>query len=153
MQCSYVVCITHVRKGRSLIELKSRGSETAQAPTSQPSQFSIGTQQHFRWLHGLVKVVLLLNLLDAIFTMFWVDSGLAVEANVLLQAAVENHLVAFVMIKIALVSLGSFLLWKRRQHALAVVGLFVIFLVYYYLLLYHLRFASFIIRLILKSPA
>lgn len=135
-----------------MIEAKRQVSETAQAPTS-PSQFSVGTQQHFRWLLGLVKVVLLLNLLDAIFTLFWVEAGLAVEANVLLQTAVEEHPVAFVMIKISLVSLGSLLLWKRRQHALAVVGLFVIFLVYYYLLLYHLRFASFIIRFILKSPA
>lgn len=133
--------------------MKSWGSATAQAPTSQPSQFSVGTQQHFGWLHGLVKVVLLLNLLDAIFTLFWVEVGLAVEGNVLLRTAVEEHPIVFVMIKISLVSLGTFLLWKRRHHALAVVGLFVIFMVYYYLLLYHLRFASFIIRFILKAPA
>lgn len=119
----------------------------------QPSQFSVGTRQHFRWLHGLVQVVLLLNLLDAIFTLFWVKAGLAVEANVLLKSAVEDHPVAFVMIKISLVSLGSLLLWKRRHHALAVVGLFVVFLVYYYILLHHLRFASLIIRLLFKAPA
>jgi hypothetical protein len=35
----------------------------------------------FRWLHGIVKTVLVLNLLDAIFTLVWVRFGYAREAN------------------------------------------------------------------------
>ena len=132
-------------------ETKHRISKTETASTLQPPQFTIGTAQHFRWLHNIVKVVLLLNLVDAIFTLFWVKTGLAVEANVLLRTPVEEHPLAFVLIKITLVSLGSLLLWKRRHHALAVVGLFVVFLVYYAVLLYHLRFASFIIRYIIQT--
>ena len=135
-----------------LIEAKGQVSDTEQAPTSQSSQFIVGTPQHFSWLHGIVQIVLLLNLMDAIFTLFWVKAGLAVESNILLQSTVNEHPVAFMMIKTTLVSLGSLLLWKRRYHPLAVVGLFVVFLVYYYLLLYHLQFSSFIIRLILNRP-
>lgn len=133
-----------------MIEPKRQMSATEAAPTSQPSQFTVGTAQHFRWLHNIVKVVLLLNLLDAIFTLVWVEAGLAVEANIFLRTPVEEHPLAFVLIKITLVSLGSLILWKRRHHALAVVGLFGVFLVYYAILLYHLRFASFIIRHILQ---
>jgi hypothetical protein len=133
-----------------LIEAQNQITETEQATTSQSSPFIVGTQQHFRWLHGIIKIVLLLNLMDAIFTLFWVKAGLATEANILLQSTVDEHPVAFVTIKLTLVSLGSLLLWKRRDHPLAVVGSFVVFLVYYYLLLYHLQYFSFIIRLILN---
>lgn len=134
-----------------MIKTKSQIPETETAPTSQPPQFTVGTAQHFRWLHNIVKVVLLLNLVDAIFTLLWVKTGLAVEANILLRTPVEEHPLAFVMIKISLVSLGSLILWKRRHHPLAVVGLFVVFLAYYGILLYHLRFASFIIRIIIQA--
>ena len=34
-----------------------------------PSDSWIGTPEQFRWLLGIVKVVLALNLLDAIFTL------------------------------------------------------------------------------------
>lgn len=94
------------------------------------------------WLDGLVKAVILLNLLDLFFTLVWVGSGHAEEANVLLHALVREHPVTFVATKISLVSLGSFLLWKRREHPLAVCGIVLIFLVYYIILLYHLRFTS-----------
>lgn len=60
----------------------------------------------------------------------------------LLHSLVRDHPLAFVATKISLVSLGSFLLWTHRAHPLAVIGIFVIFLVYYVVLLYHLRFTS-----------
>lgn len=111
------------------------------APTIRP-RFSHVTPQHLNWLDGLVKAVIVLNLLDLFFTLVWVGSGHAEEANVLLHALVREHPVAFVATKISLVSLGSFLLWKRRGHPLAVIGIVLIFLVYYVVLLYHLRFTS-----------
>lgn len=94
------------------------------------------------WLDGLVKAVIVLNLLDLFFTLVWVGSGHAEEANVLLHTLVREHPIAFVATKISLVSLGSFLLWTRRAHPLAVIGIVLIFLVYYVILLYHLRFTS-----------
>ena len=108
----------------------------------------IGTAQHFRWLDWVVRAVLVLNLLDAVFTLVWIESGLAREANVVLADLVENHAVAFVVVKLSLVSLGSLLLWRQRRRALAVVGIFAVFLVYYFLLLYHLKFASALVRVL-----
>ena len=100
----------------------------------------VGTPKQFRWLHGIVKAIIVLNVLDAIFTLIWIQAGLADEANVLLQDLVSNHTILFMVVKLVLVSLGSFLLWRCRKQPLAVVGLFFVFLAYYYILLYHLSF-------------
>ena len=105
----------------------------------------VGRSHQFRWLHGLIQVILILNLLDAVLTLLWVRTGLAEEANAFLQLIVNGHAVVFVAAKTTVVSLGSLLLWKRRNHPLAVIGLFVAFIVYYCLLLHHLRFAGFLV--------
>jgi len=102
----------------------------------------IGTHQHFRWLKGIVKWVLVLNLCDALFTLLWVRAGLAREANTLLDELVDEHAVAFVLTKLSLVSLGSWLLWQRRDRPLAVIAIFVAFTLYYLVLVYHVQYAS-----------
>ncbi len=109
----------------------------------------IGTPEQFRWLFGIVKVILGLNLLDAIFTLIWVNAGLAREANPLLAEIVREHPVAFASIKLGLVAGGSFLLWRYRRRPLAVVGIFLAFLVYYLLLLYHIGYLSLVIGTLL----
>jgi hypothetical protein len=106
------------------------------------SHFFVVTEQHLGWLDGLIKSVIVLNLLDIVFTLFWVRAGRAQELNVLLYNLVMYQPVGFAVAKISLVSLGSFLLWKHRGHPLAAVGIFVIFMVYYLVLLEHLRFTS-----------
>jgi hypothetical protein len=110
------------------------------------SGFLVGTPQHFRWLAGIIKTILVLNLFDAVFTLFWVRAGLALEANALLRNLVNEHAVLFVATKLGLVSLGSWLLWKRRAHAGAVIAIFIAFLAYYLVLLYHLQFSSLFAR-------
>jgi CHASE2 domain-containing sensor protein len=42
-------------------------------------------------------------------------------------------------VKLLLVSLGSLLLWRHRKRAGAVVAIFVAFMVYYLIVLYHLQ--------------
>jgi hypothetical protein len=106
----------------------------------------VGSPQHFRWLHGIVKTVLVMNLLDAIFTLLWVRAGLAKEANTLLDELVEGHALAFIFVKLSLVSLGSLLLWSQRERPVAVIGVFLAFIAYYYILLFHLSYASTLIR-------
>ncbi len=115
------------------------------------SGLRIGTPQQFRWLGGIVKTLLVLNLLDAIFTLVWIRAGLAREANALMRDLVNEHAVLFVIAKLGLVSLGSLVLWKRRAHAGAVVAIFVVFLVYYFILLYHLQYSSLLVRNLIAS--
>ena len=109
----------------------------------------VGTAEHFRWLYGIVKAVLVLNLLDAVLTLLWVRSGVAVEANALLADLANDHAIRFVLVKLGLVSLGSLFLWRQRRHPLAVIAIFGAFLVYYLVLLHHLRFSSYFLSLVI----
>lgn len=117
------------------------------APAERPL-LPIGSRQHFRWLEGIVKATLVLNLLDALFTLTWVMSGLASEANPFLHELVHRHPVSFVAAKLALVGLGSLLLWRLRSRPLAVVGIFVAFLAYYALLLVHVDYLALVIGIL-----
>jgi hypothetical protein len=107
---------------------------------------SVGTPEQLSWLTGIVIAVLVLNLLDALFTLVWVRAGLAVEANSLMRDLIENNAFLFVATKLVLVSLGSLLLWRQRTHPIAVVAIFGAFLAYYLVLLYHLQYSSVLIR-------
>ena len=118
-------------------------------PSETPLDSKIGTPEQFRWLLGIVKVILALNLLDAIFTLTWINAGLAREANPLLAEIVRNHPVRFAAVKLGLVAGGSLLLWRYRSRPLAVVGIFVAFLVYYLLLLYHIGYLSLVVGMLL----
>ncbi len=110
----------------------------------------VGTSEQFRWLHGIVKAVLVLNLIDALLTLVWVRSGLAREANPLIDQLVNEHAVVFVLVKLGLVSLGSWLLWHRRKRPAAVVAIVAAFLAYYFVLLYHLQYASGLLQHLLE---
>jgi len=103
-------------------------------------QLSVGTPEHFRWLRWLVAALLVLNLLDAIFTLLWVTSGLATEANPMMAELLRSQPVLFMLGKLALVGGGSYLLWRRRRRPLAVVAIFIAFLCYYLILLRHLDY-------------
>jgi hypothetical protein len=120
-------------------------------PVANKHFLPIGTLQHLRWLYQITKCILVLNLLDAFCTLFWVGAGFAEEGNILLRNLVNHHPILFVLVKAALVSLGSLLLWRYRHHALAVMGLFTVFLVYYCLLLYHLRFSNLLVQYLLDG--
>jgi uncharacterized membrane protein len=116
-----------------------------------PRGLSVGTTEHFAWLQGIVKALLVLNLLDALFTLVWVRSGLAREANPLIDQLVNEHAVGFVLVKLGLVGLGSWVLWHRRDRPAAVIGIVAAFLTYYLILLYHLQYASGLVRQLLGS--
>ena len=102
----------------------------------------LGTPQHFRWLSGIVKWVLVLNLVDAVLTLLWVRLGLAAESNTLIDELVTENALAFIAVKLGLVGLGSWLLWNRRHSPLAVIGIFVVFVTYYGIFAYHVQYAS-----------
>ena len=122
--------------------------ELEQAPSIQGSPEAsvlglvVGTPQHFVWLSAIVKCVLVMNLIDGILTLLWVRSGLAVEANTLIDELVNEHAMVFICVKLALVGMGSWLLWNRRGSPLAVVGIFAAFVTYYSILLLHIQYAS-----------
>lgn len=66
-----------------------------------------------------IVVLLVANLLDAIFTLAFLQLGVAAEANPLMRWAYEGSPLSFVAAKIALVELGVGLLWLHRRAAAA----------------------------------
>jgi len=94
------------------------------------------------WLRTAVLLVLVLNLADAVFTMLWVETGIATEANVLLRDLIERSAVSFAAAKIGLVSLGVLLLWRQRQRPLASFGIALCCIAYNGLFAYHLGIAA-----------
>jgi hypothetical protein len=106
---------------------------------------AIGTSQHFRWLYGIVRWLVVLNLLDGIFTIVWVQYFYADEYNVMLRDLALGDHVLFMLVKLTLVSLGALYLWRHRSRPLAVVAIFLAFLAYYLVLLYHLQYTTLVL--------
>ncbi len=72
------------------------------------------------WAAGLVVV---LNLLDALWTITFLEAGVADEANPLMVTALTHGPVGFMIAKLALVSLSVMLLWRLRQRRSAVLAI------------------------------
>ena len=107
-----------------------------------PRGLPLGTGEHFRWLHGIAEWILVLNLLDGVFTLVWVEYFGAGEKNLMMRDLVHDSALLFMMATLSLVSLGILFLWRNRNNPLAVVSLFLAFFSYYLVLLFHLQYYS-----------
>lgn len=83
-------------------------------------------------------VVVVLNLLDAMFTLVYTRSGLATESNPLMDQVLAASPVLFMLAKLSLVSLGVLVLWRLRERRTARFGLLATATAYMLLLGYHL---------------
>jgi hypothetical protein len=97
--------------------------------------------QPFQWRH-LVPVILVLNLVDSCFTLAWISSGMATEANEVMATVLELGPVAFAMVKMCLVTGGVYVLVVRSQTRLAQVGLSLTTVVYTLVCTHHLHFLA-----------
>lgn len=64
-------------------------------------------------------ILIILNLLDAVFTIYGIEMGLIIETNPLMVEALEVGRLYFVVGKVALVNLGAWLLWRWLHYRLA----------------------------------
>jgi hypothetical protein len=86
----------------------------------------------------VAAAIVVLNLLDAVFTLVYTRLGLAEEANPLLQHVLADSPLRFVVVKLGLVSMGVALLWRQRHRRTAAAGLLATGAMYVWLLGYHL---------------
>ena len=86
-------------------------------------------------------IVVILNLVDAIFTLAYTSAGLATEANPIMDFALAKSPVVFMVFKLAIVSGGVFVLWRLRHRRAAAFGMMSSTAVYCSLLVYHLTAA------------
>jgi hypothetical protein len=119
--------------------MKSHTCRPDNQPQAGGKAMKIGTGREKKWLLVIVLAIFVLNAMDGLLTVFWVLNYHAVEANPFMQDTVHNHPVLFIIVKMSLVLLGSILLWLLRNRPLAVIGLFAVFLVYYFVVIYHMR--------------
>jgi hypothetical protein len=82
--------------------------------------------------------VIVLNLADAVFTLLYVHTGLAREANPFMESALGGGSVTFMITKLALVSLGVLLLVRLHPRRAASIGLIGAAVAYSTLFVYHL---------------
>jgi hypothetical protein len=105
-------------------------------------RFPVEATQGYKRIYSIVKGIIILNLLDTVFTLIWVKKGIAEEANIILKNIVNNSPVGFVFVKIVLVSFGSLLLWRYRSHPFAIIGLVFAFIIYSLVLIYHMHYVN-----------
>ena len=87
---------------------------------------------------ALIRLVLALNVADALFTASYVMAGRAEEANPAMNQLMQLGPGMFVFGKLALVVFGLALLWRHRARGSAAAALVALFVVYYTVFLFHM---------------
>ena len=91
-----------------------------------------------RQLLWCANAVVILNLLDAILTLCYTSLGVATESNPMMEGVLARSPIAFMMAKLALVSLCILLLWRLGSRTLAMVGMAGATATYLIILGYHI---------------
>ncbi len=92
-----------------------------------------------RIIQILLGLTFIFNLLDAVLTLFAVNSGLAVEANPIMNELLARGSMHFMLTKLLMVSLGIILLWRLRRQTLAYIASIGVCGVYTLILFVHMQ--------------
>jgi len=84
--------------------------------------------------------LLFLNLLDGLFTLFFLQMQVAEEANPLMRLAYKHSPLSFMVLKLAVVNAGVALLWAHRDSKAARTAMAVGVGLYGLIVAYHLSF-------------
>ena len=98
------------------------------------------------FLFWVAAGIVVLNLFDVMLTLTAIHSGVASEANPLMDVSLAWGGVWFVLVKLSLVSLGVTLLWRLRRLPLAATGLLVVCALYTGVIAYHLSAIGMVAR-------
>lgn len=82
-------------------------------------------------------LLFLLNLMDAVLTIFWVRNGFATEGNHLMATLLDIGDVPFLGVKIAIGAVTAFVLWRWKDYRIARYGLTLSLAVYIGLMAIH----------------
>jgi hypothetical protein len=90
-------------------------------------------------------LVIILNLLDAVWTLCFVQAGVAAEGNPLMATALTHGPLGFMIAKLGLVSFSVLLLWRLRHRRSAIVALASGATAYCVVVAYHLSNAHYLL--------
>lgn len=96
-------------------------------------------------LKGRLVALLLLNLVDGLFTLVFLQLHLAEEANPLMAAAYAGSPALFLTLKLVLVQGGALLLWATRTCTAARAALLAGLGLYAGIVAYHCSFAAWLL--------
>lgn len=94
--------------------------------------------------------LLMLNLLDGLFTLFFLQLGVAEELNPLMRAAYEQSPLIFMFSKLVIVNAGLWLLCLHRRLKASRIAIRAGAVVYGIIVVYHLAFLT---HLVLHWPS
>jgi len=97
-----------------------------------------------------LALVWLLNYADAIFTIAWVQMGVAEEANPLMAEVIDRPAL-FLLTKLSMVTLGCILLWRFRAAPLSRYMVVLALICYTIILVIHTNIAFSLERVPLKE--
>lgn len=92
-----------------------------------------------RWM---ARSLLVLNLLDGLFTMAFLQAALAEELNPVMRAAWDGSPMSFISLKLGLVQLGVWILCLHEELRIVRLALLGAVLLYAGVVLYHLAFLA-----------
>ena len=101
---------------------------------------TVQTFNEYRFWSRLLKVTLILNLIDGLFTLYYLNLGVATEANPILDFFYMKHPLYFVSVKMMLCCGGVYLLYKCLGSRFAQTGAAAVTAVYTAVNGYHLAF-------------
>jgi len=77
------------------------------------------------------------NLIDAIATSVWVGSNIASELNPLMGGMIEISLSLFLVVKLLIVNLSIYVLWRFKDRVLSKILILPVFVIYVYIVILH----------------
>ena len=90
-----------------------------------------------------IFIIFFLSILDAVFTLIWIKSGLAIEANPLLGRLLEHGDAPFILTKVALTGCGcAFLGWTKAKSRFSKASIVCLLILYSGLTVYHILGAA-----------
>lgn len=89
-------------------------------------------------LARMLVALLVLNVIDAVMTLWAIRLGVATEANPIMAAALEIGEPVFLLTKLSVVGVGCAVLWAARHRRIAQIGTCVCVTVYVFLAAVHM---------------
>ena len=87
-------------------------------------------------IKNYISAIIVMNVIDAVLTWYWVTEGIAEELNPIMDYALQESPLLFFASKITLTTLGCILLWKANRFrsaaricAAALVGVYIAIMV------------------------
>jgi hypothetical protein len=85
-----------------------------------------------------LRLIFILNLVDAILTAIWINYGLAAEANPIMDYTLSFGLIPFITIKVGVAGVAIIILWFLRKEFLAKIAAMFSFALLFLVMMYHL---------------